>query len=158
MARGGNYSLDKKQRESEKEKRKQAKAEKRQQRRERGPGEIELATAEEMTGQLRSVDEVMRAMQQRSESPRGAAPIPCRLFVGGLSWETTEDDLRRAFGEFGVVIDAVIVLDRDTKTSKGFGFVTLENRKDGPRAIAALHNTELNGRNIVVNAATERAR
>jgi RNA recognition motif-containing protein len=157
MARG-NYSLGKRQRETEKARKKLEKAEKRQQRRERGPSEIQLATAEEMTGQLRSVDEVMAAMENRASAPRSAPPIPCRLFVGGLSWETTDQDLRAAFGQFGVVTDAVVVTDRDSGKSKGFGFVTLENRKDGPRAIEGLHDTELNGRMIVVNAATERSR
>jgi RNA recognition motif-containing protein len=154
----GNYSLGKRQREADKARKKQEKAEKRQQRRERGPGEMEMTTAEAMTGQLRSVDEVMQSLENRATAPRGAAPIPCRLFVGGLSWETTDQDLRAAFGQFGVVTDAVVVTDRDSGKSKGFGFVTLENRKDGPRAIEGLHNTELNGRSIVVNAATERSR
>lgn len=155
----GNYSLGKRQREAEKAAKKTEKAEKRQHRRERGPGELELGTAEEMSGgNLRSVDEVLRALDNRETASRGAAPIPCRLFVGGLSWETKDEDLRTAFSAFGVVTDAVVVVDRDTRTSKGFGFVTLENRKDGPRAIEALHNTELGGRTIVVNAATERSR
>jgi RNA recognition motif-containing protein len=157
MARG-TYSLDKRQREAERTAKKNAKAEKRQQRRVRGPGEMELGTAEEMTGKLRSVDEVMRSLDNRDSAPRGAAPIPCRLFVGGLSWETKDEDLRNAFSQFGTVLDAIVVVDRDTRTSKGFGFVTMENRKDGPRAIEVLHNSELNGRNIVVNAATERSR
>lgn len=154
----GSYSLGKRQREADKARKKQDKAEKRQQRRERGPGEMELGTAEEMTGQLRSVDEVLQALEDRSAAPRAAAPIPCRLFVGGLSWGTTSDDLRAAFGQFGVVADAVVVTERATGNSKGFGFVTMENRKDGAKAIEGLHDTELDGRRIVVNAATERSR
>jgi RNA recognition motif-containing protein len=157
MARGS-YSLGKRQREAEKARKKQEKAEKRQQRRERGPGEMELATAEEMSGQLRSVEEVLRDLEQRRSAPQAAAPIPSRLFVGGLNWETTSEDLRAAFGAFGVVTDAVIVTERATGNSKGFGFVTMENRKDGVRAIEGLHDSELGGRRIVVNAATERSR
>jgi RNA recognition motif-containing protein len=159
MARGGSYSQGKKQREQEKARKKQEKTEKRQQRRERGPGEeMELATAEEMTGPLRSVDEVLQALEGGNKNARAAAPIPARLFVGGLSWGTTADDLRKAFGEFGVVSDAVVVTDRATGNSKGFGFVTMQDRKDGARAIEQMHDSELDGRRIVVNAATERSR
>ena len=156
---GGNYSQGKKQREADKLRKRQEKAERRQQRRERGPGEeMELATAEEMTGQLRSVDEVLQALAGGNTSARAAAPIPARLFVGGLSWGTTAEDLRKAFCEFGVVADAVVVTDRATGNSKGFGFVTMQDRKDGARAIQGLHDSELDGRRIVVNAATERSR
>lgn len=160
MSRGGNYSQGKRQREQDKARKKQEKAEKRQQRRERGPAEMELATAEEMTGQLRSIDEVMQSLEAGgTAAPRaGAAPIPSRLFVGGLSWGTTSEDLRAAFGAFGAVLDAVVVTDRATGNSKGFGFVTMENRKDGARAIEGLHDSELDGRRIVVNQATERQR
>ena len=65
---------------------------------------------------------------------------------------------RYQLGEFGVVSDAVIVADRDTGKSRGFGFVTMENRKDATKAIDALHESELDGRIIVVNVATERSR
>lgn len=155
----GNYSFGKRQREQEKARKKQEKAEKRLQRRERGPGEIELTTAEEITGALPSVDEVMKAIEMgNTAAARAAAPIPCRLFVGGLSWNTTEEDLRTAFAKFGVVSDAVVMSDRDTGRSRGFGFVTMENRKDGARAIEGLNGSELDDRKIVVNAATDRAR
>jgi RNA recognition motif-containing protein len=154
----GNYSLGKRQREAERARKKQEKAEKRTQRRERGPGEAMFGTAEEMTGALPSVEEAMRALENRAAAPRGAAAIPCRLFVGGLSWNTTEADLRTAFAQFGAVTDAVIVTDRDTGKSRGFGFVTMENRKDGAKAIEGLHDTVLDDRAIVVNIATERSR
>jgi RNA recognition motif-containing protein len=154
----GKPSLEKRQREADKAAKKAEKAEKRRQRRERGPSEIEMGTVEEMIGNLRSVDEVLRSLDNRDGASRSAAPIPCRLFVGGLSRETGDEDLRAAFSPYGVVTDAVVVVDRNTGTSRGFGFVTMENRKDGRRAIEALHNMQLNGRTMVVNVATERSR
>src|SRR6187549_1952945 len=102
----GSYSFGKRQREAEKARKKQEKAEKRMQRRERGPAEMQLTTAEEITGVLPPVEDVMRALENGGAS-RSAAPIPIRLFVGGLSWNTTEQDLRAAFAKFGVVSDAV---------------------------------------------------
>jgi RNA recognition motif-containing protein len=154
----GSYSFGKRQREAERARKKQEKAEKRAQRRERGPGEIELTTAEEITGVLPAVEDVMRALESGANASRSAAPIPVRLFVGGLSWNTTEQDLRAAFAKFGVVSDAVVMTDRDTGKSRGFGFVTMENRKDGAKAIDGLNGAELDDRKIVVNAATDRAR
>lgn len=154
----GKYSQGKRQREAKQVAKRTEKAEKRKQRRERDPGELEMETAEEMSGDLRSVDEVLRSLNNRENASRSATPIPCRLFVGGLSRETKDEDLRTAFSPYGVVNDAVVVVDRDTGVSRGFGFVTLENRKDGPAAIEALHNTEIDGRTIVVNVATERSR
>lgn len=155
MSRGP-YSPAKRQREADKAKKKQDKADRRRERRERGPREIPVVSAEELTGGLPSTEEALRAIEQRASAPRAASAIPFRLFVGGLSRETTADDLRAAFSEFGPVSDAVIVTDRDTGSSRGFGFVTMENRKDAPRAIEALHGAVLGGRNIVVNAATDR--
>lgn len=154
----GNYSVGKRQREADKARKKQDKAQKRRERRERGPGEVEITTAEEMTGSLPSVGEALLAMQHRANNPRAANTIPARLFVGGLSHDTTSDGLRDAFKKYGPVIDAVVVTDRDTGASRGFGFVTMGNRKDAPRAIEGLNESELDGRTIFVNVATERGR
>jgi RNA recognition motif-containing protein len=148
-------SIGKRQREAEKARRKRHKAEIRQRKRERGPGEVPITTADEITGDLLAAEDAMRA---RSAAPRAARAIPARLFVGSLSWSTSEDSLREAFGKYGAVTDAVIVKDRDTGKSRGFGFVTMENRKDAARAIEELDGTELDGRDIVVNMATERQR
>lgn len=154
----GNYSAGKRQRETEKARKKQEKAQRRRERRERGPGEVEITTAEEMTGALPSVGEALLAMQNRQNSPRGANAIPARLFVGGLSHDTTSEGLRAAFEKYGAVIEAVVITDRDTGASRGFGFVTMQNRKDAPRAIDALNESDLDGRTIFVNVATERGR
>jgi len=154
----GTYSQGKRRRESEKARKKKDKAERRQRRKERGPAEDEIVSAEEMTGALPTIEAAMQEIQNRGEADRSSAAIPCRLFVGGLSWNTTDDMLRAAFAEFGPVADCVIVKDRDTGSSRGFGFVTMADRKDATRAIKKLNEAELDGRNIVVNIATDRQR
>lgn len=156
MSRGGNYSPSKRQRETDKARKKQDKAARRMDKRERGPGEIPVISAAEAISGLPSIEDAMRALENRG--PRSASSIPARLFVGGLSDDTTEEDLRQAFGAHGPVADAVVVLDRETRSPRGFGFVTMENRKDAPRAIEQLDGSELKGRHIVVNVATERQR
>jgi hypothetical protein len=158
LSRGGNYSPAKREREAEKARKKQEKAERRMQKRERGPRDIPIVSADEITGGLPSVEEAMRAMETRATAPRSAATIPARLFVGSLSDDTNGEHLRAAFSEFGPVAEAVVVLHRETRTSRGFGFVTMADRKDAAAAIDALHGSELNGRRIVVNVATERQR
>lgn len=152
----GTFSPGKRQRENDRSRKKQDKAERRRVKRERGPGEVEVTTAEEVLGRIPSIEEAMAAMQYRETAPRAASAIPARLFVGGLSRETTAEHLREVFGEYGAVADAVVVTDRDTGSSRGFGFVTMENRKDAPSAISGLSDSTLDGRRIVVNAATER--
>ena len=127
-------------------------------RRDRGPGEIPIQTMEEVNETLPSPEEAMRNMERRASAPRSAPAIACRLFVGGLSWDTSSESLKAAFAAFGPVQEAVVVTDRDTGRSRGFGFVTMANRKDASRAIDSLEGSELDGRNIVVNIATERSR
>ena len=155
---GGNYSPAKRQREMDQQRAKREKMARRQERRERGPSEIEVVSVDQVQRGVLSVDEAMRAIENRAKHPRAAASIPVRLFVGGLSHDCTEADLRTAFGAYGPVADAVVMVDRETRAPRGFGFVTMENRKDGPRVIEALHNSDLKGRTIVVNIATERPR
>lgn len=155
MSRGGNYGQGKRQRAQEKARKKREKAERRARKREEGPNEIPVTTAEELQGDLPSIAEAMANITSPPATQR-AATVPCRLFVGGLSWDTTEEELRKVFGQYGTVTDAFIVKDRDTGRSRGFGFVTLDNRKDAQKAIEGLDDTELDGRNIAVNVATER--
>lgn len=152
----GTYSPNKRQRENDKARKKRDKMERRQRKREEGPGEIEVTTAAEILGDIPTVEEAMRNMERRRDEDRGAAGFPARLFVGSLSFDTTSESLREAFEEFGKVIEAVVVTDRDTGKSRGFGFVTLEDSKDAKRAIAELSDSELDGRRIVVNTATDR--
>ena len=159
MARdGGDYSQGKRQREQQQARKQREKAERRMIRREQGPSEPEIVSAEDIVGRLPSIDEAMRAIEQGATANRGVASIPCRLFVGGLGSSINEAELREAFGAFGVIADAVILKDRGTGQSRGFGFVTMENRKDANRAIDELNGSELNGRRLVVNVATDRPR
>ena len=76
-----------------------------------------------------------------------------KLFVGNLSWGTTDEDLRTTFAPYGDIEDAVVLKDRDTGRSRGFGFVTFINDEDADKAVGALHESELGGREIVVNEA-----
>lgn len=152
------YSGGKRQREAEKARKKQDKAARKAERQEQGSSGFEMVSAEEAAGNLPSVEEAMRAIEQRAQAPRGAAAIPARLFVGGLSWDTTEASLSAAFKPFGPLVEAVIIRDRDTGRSRGFGFVVMANRKDAVKAIASLNDAELDGRVIVVNVATEGGR
>lgn len=80
-----------------------------------------------------------------------------RIFVGGLSYNTTSDGLREAFEAIGQVTDAAIVTDRETGRSRGFGFVEMENDALADAAIEQLNGTNLDGRTLTVNAARERA-
>lgn len=77
-----------------------------------------------------------------------------KLFVGGLAWATTDDGLRAAFEEFEVS-DAVVLKDRESGGSRGFGFVTVNASKVGD-AIAKWNNQELDGRRIRVQEAAAR--
>jgi hypothetical protein len=150
------YSQGKRQRETDKARKNRGKVERRMQKREKGPGEVPIITAAEHLDNLPSTDDALRAMEEQASAPRRAATVPCRLFVGSLSWETTADDLRSAFSEYGQVEDAVVLTERDTGRSRGFGFVTMEDRKDATRAVDALDGSELQGRAIAVNVATNR--
>ncbi|MGQ9896643.1 MAG: RNA recognition motif domain-containing protein [Acidobacteriota bacterium] len=79
-----------------------------------------------------------------------------KLYVGNLSFQTTSDDLRNYFSQAGMVESALVVEDRDTNRSRGFGFVEFTSSEDGNRAIEMFHGTELNGRTLTVNEARPR--
>lgn len=80
-----------------------------------------------------------------------------KLFVGGLSWGTTDDSLRTAFEAFGEVTEAKVISDRDTGRSRGFGFVTFADDADGAKAMDEMDGKEIDGRSVRVNEAQERA-
>lgn len=164
MARN-TYSAGKRQREQAKQRKKKDKEERRRTLRDKGGGEIPIATVEEIQGGVmisaeeaaaQAVDTTSHAVP--GEDPTRGRSVPVRLFVGGLNWRATEADLRIAFEKLGVVNDAVIVTDRDTGDSRGFGFVTMADRKDAAKAVKELSGTEMDGRTIVVKPATERRR
>lgn len=79
------------------------------------------------------------------------------IFVARLNFKTRSEELQAAFARFGEVTSAKIVKDRETGRSKGFGFVEMPNDEEGKQAIAALNETELDGRTIVVKPANPKA-
>ncbi len=79
-----------------------------------------------------------------------------KLFVGGLPFSTTDDELADIFAAHGTVASAKVITDRDSGRSKGFGFVEFENDEEGKAAEKALNNSELGGRTITVNEARPR--
>jgi len=82
--------------------------------------------------------------------------VSTKLFVGSLPWSVNDQKLKETFEQHGSVLSAKIVLDRDTQRSRGFGFVEMENSTDASKAIKALNDSEIDGRNIVVNEAKSR--
>ncbi len=79
-----------------------------------------------------------------------------RLYVGGLPYQTTEQDLIGLFEQVGAVANASVITDRETGRSKGFGFVEMNTTEDGQLAIEQLNGTILGNRTITVNEARER--
>lgn len=77
-----------------------------------------------------------------------------KLYVGNLPYSITSEKLKELFSEFGEVLDAVIITDKfNNNRSKGFGFVEFANDADGKKAIEAMNEKEIDGRNIKVNEA-----
>ena len=80
-----------------------------------------------------------------------------KLFVGSLPWSVSDDKLKEIFEVHGTVVSAKVITDRDTNRSRGFGFVEMESSSDATNAIKALNESEVDGRNIVVNEAKARS-
>ncbi len=76
-----------------------------------------------------------------------------KLYVGGLAYAVTDKELEEMFAQQGKVVSATVIKDRDSGQSKGFGFVEMEDVKDGQNAIKELNGKEVSGRSIVVNQA-----
>jgi nucleolin len=102
---------------------------------------------------------------ERGERPERSAPAggnsrraddPNKLFVGNLSWGCDEGALHQLFSDFGKVVDATIVYDRDSGRSRGFGFVTLENTSEVNAAIQNLDGADFEGRQLRVNMAGDK--
>jgi RNA recognition motif-containing protein len=79
-----------------------------------------------------------------------------KLFVGSLSWNVNEDQLKDFFAAAGTVVSATVITDRDTNRSKGFGFVEMSSDDEAKAAIEQLNGKELDGRAITVNEARPR--
>jgi RNA recognition motif-containing protein len=78
------------------------------------------------------------------------------LFVGNMSWDVSQDDLETAFGAYGQVSSAKIMMDRETGKPRGFAFVEMSNDSDAQKAIQGLNGKELKGRALNVNEARPR--
>lgn len=83
--------------------------------------------------------------------------MPTKLYVGNLSYRTTEDQLANLFSQAGEVVSSVIIKDRTTYESRGFGFVEMGTAEEAEAAIAQLNGYTLDGRVIVVSPARERS-
>ena len=79
-----------------------------------------------------------------------------KLFVGNLSFNTTENDLNDAFAAFGTVTETNLMMDRMTNRPRGFGFVTMSSADEAQKAIEGLHGKDLDGRALTVNVAKPR--
>ena len=76
-----------------------------------------------------------------------------KLYVGGIPYNSTWDDLKNHFSEAGEVLSATIIMDKMTGRSKGFGFVEMANDEDAQKAIDMFHGKDFGGRNLTVNEA-----
>jgi len=79
-----------------------------------------------------------------------------KVYVGNLSYETNEDDLRSLFAQSGTVNEVILIKDRDTGSSKGFGFVTMNSQEEANKAIQQLNGQTLGSRELKVNIARPR--
>ena len=79
-----------------------------------------------------------------------------KLYVGNLSYDATEDDLRNLFAQIGAVTSCSMIMDKYTNKPRGFAFVEMGSQEDATRANAELNNKELQGRRLVVNEARPR--
>jgi RNA recognition motif-containing protein len=153
------YAGGKRQREADRDRKKKEKLERlRHNRAMRAQGmdvPDEPAPAQGESGRLPEVklEDVVISVAPR---PKRGTVGPVKLFVGGLSWDTTTEDLTNAFAKFGPVIDATVILDRTTGRSRGFGFVTFEKPPDANEAVKNMNGAELDGRILKVNLAESR--
>jgi RNA recognition motif-containing protein len=79
-----------------------------------------------------------------------------KLFVGNLSFDTTENDLNDAFAAHGTVMETNLLMDRETGRPRGFGFITMNSPEEAQKAISALNGSQLGGRALTVNVAKPR--
>ena len=79
-----------------------------------------------------------------------------KLFVGNLSFNTTENDLQDAFAAHGTVVEANLMMDRVSGKPRGFGFVTMSTAEEAQKAVAALNGSQMDGRALTVNVARPR--
>jgi cold-inducible RNA-binding protein len=81
-----------------------------------------------------------------------------KIFIGNLDFDLKTEDLEKMFSEFGEIEDCIVITDRDTNRSKGFGFVTFKQEEDAKKAIEKINGKEIEGRKLTVNIAEEKER
>ncbi|MEQ1501034.1 MAG: RNA-binding protein [Myxococcota bacterium] len=121
-----------------------------------GQPSVVLSTVDEQTNPVEA--ERAAFLARGRASARHEDEMAKKLFVGGLSWDTTDDTLRDSFERYGEVTDAKVITDRDTGRSRGFAFVTFADGNAAAEAISALDGTVLDGRTIRVNEAEDKGR
>lgn len=94
-------------------------------------------------------------MPREDDAQEAAQPNP-RLFVGGLAWEATDEDLRAAFAEYGEIVSASVLRYPDTGRSKGFGFVEFQTTEEAEKAKAGVDGKEIAGRAVKIDFARAR--
>ena len=149
------YSGGKRQREADRVQKQKEKAERLRRNRDlraRGLGGSDMETSQPVHAEVKLEDVVLTPPPR----PKRGTVGPVKLFVGGLSWDTSSDGLRAAFEKFGPLVEALVIQDRDTGRSRGFGFVTYQEAKDTEEAIKQLGGTELDGRTLKINRAEAR--
>jgi len=148
-------TFEKRAREDKRNQRAREKEQRRNDRRHTAPSSPQIVSAADINGHLPSIEAVMATLTSGAPIQRSAPTLPTKLFVGSLSDSTTSAALRAHFEPFGLIAEAVVIVDRGTGASRKFGFVTMADRKDAPRAISELDRSELDGNRIVVNVATD---
>jgi RNA recognition motif-containing protein len=147
----------KRQREANRDRKKKEKEERlRRNRALRAQGIDPSAPSEEEAAGVQGLPEVkLEDILISGVAPRGpkGSNRPRKLFVGGLSWDTSSEDLKTAFGRIGQVEEATVITDRNTGKSRGFGFVTYANPLDAAEAVKQMNGFELDGRMLRVNLA-----
>jgi RNA recognition motif-containing protein len=147
------YGGGKRQREAERDRKKKEKQERlRRNRAMRGSEDPSDLAEPELLPEVKLEDVVIGVAAQ----PRRNTIGPVKLFVGGLSWNTTSDELRGAFAKFGPIQEATVIMDRTTGRSRGFGFVSFENAADAAEAVKTMNGADLDGRQLKVNNAESR--
>ncbi len=84
--------------------------------------------------------------------------MSANIYVGNLSFDTSNSRLEGLFAEYGEVVDAQVIMDRDTGRSRGFGFVEMKSAEEANNAISSLNGREVDGRQLKVNMAKPRSR
>jgi RNA recognition motif-containing protein len=82
--------------------------------------------------------------------------MPTKLFVGNMPYAMTKEDLNKLFSEVGTVVSASVIFDRETRRSRGFGFVEMSTDEETKKAIETLNEAEVAGRKLIVSEAREK--